>query len=344
MNSRRIGRYFVPLLIMGSLFTTACDDDDTDSNSTEEKIRANQRNVTADTSGNLYVDGELVYEMVGVEHGTFYMGSQATDPVGQNYRVDAQSTEGPVHSVSISKDYLIGQTEVTQDLWIAVMGTDDPTAAKWKPLADTNNDGYMNRYGEREAYNEAEDYSEGDGKGDKYPCYWLNYELIDEFIVELNKLTGAAYRLPTEAEWEFAANGGNEATIVEENGGRRYHLWAGSDKSEEVCVFGNPSFEWGGVHLMEVKSKAANELGLYDMSGNVWEWTADYYNANFYAETNADQNSVDPICTTKSIFRCIKGGGWESIDAYCYNSYRGIDCMAYTSNIRTYGFRLACDK
>lgn len=321
----------------------ACDDDDTSESSTEV-VRENQKSVTTDSNGNIYVDGTLVYEMVNVEKGTFYMGCQSVDASGTNYRVDAQSSEGPVHRVTLTSDYLIGRTEVTQDLWIAVMGTADPTAAKWLPIADVNGDGVMNRYCEGEGYNGVNDSSEGDGRGDKYPCYWLNFELIDEFITELNKISGGSFRLPTEAEWEFAANGGNKATIIEENGGLRYHLWSGSDNSEEVCVFGNPNFEYGGVHLMEVKTKAPNELGLYDMSGNVWEWTCDYYNANFYSEEHSDVNAVDPICTTKSIFRCIKGGGWESLDSYCYNTYRGIDCMAYGSNIRCYGFRLAADK
>ncbi|MCR5697026.1 MAG: formylglycine-generating enzyme family protein [Marinilabiliaceae bacterium] len=335
----------VPLLTTAlSLCIVACDDDDTSTNSEKEHIRVNQKSVTTDASGNIYIDGVLAYEMTTVEHGSFYMGSQSVEPAGINYRIDAQSAEGPVHKVTISNDYLIGITEVTQDLWIAVMGTEDPTAAKWLPLSDTNNDGLMNRNYQREGYNSTYDTCEGDGQGDKYPAYWLDYDLIDEFITELNKISGGSFRLPTEAEWEYAANGGNKATIIDENGGSRYHLWAGSDDSDEVCVYGNPNFEWNSIHLMEVKSKKPNELGIYDMSGNVWEWTADYYSSNFYSEEHSSENAIDPICTTKSLFRCIKGGGWESLNAYCYNSYRGIDCMAYNSNIRTYGLRLAADK
>jgi len=335
----------VPLLTTAlSLCIVACDDDDTSTNTEKEHIRVNQKNVTTDASGNIYIDGVLAYEMTTVEHGSFYMGSQSVEPAGINYRIDAQSAEGPVHKVTISNDYLIGITEVTQDLWIAVMGTEDPTAAKWLPLSDTNNDGLMNRNYQREGYNSTYDTCEGDGQGDKYPAYWLDYDLIDEFITELNKISGGSFRLPTEAEWEYAANGGNKATIIDENGGSRYHLWAGSDDSDEVCVYGNPNFEWNSIHLMEVKSKKPNELGIYDMSGNVWEWTADYYSSNFYSEEHSSENAIDPICTTKSLFRCIKGGGWESLSAYCYNSYRGIDCMAYNSNIRTYGLRLAADK
>lgn len=336
--------FLLSFSVATTLIISACNDDDPSNETIKEVVRENQKNVTTDAAGNIYVDGNLIYEMVNVENGTFYMGCQSIDTAGINYRVDAQSAEGPVHKVTLTHDYLIGQTEVTQDLWIAVMGTNDPTAAKWLPLTDTNGDDVMNRFGENEAYNVADDYCEGDGKGDKYPAYWINYDLIVEFITELNKLTGSSFRLPTEAEWEYAANGGNKATVITEKGGSRYHLWSGSDTSEEVCVFGNPNFVWGGEHLMEVKSKAPNELGLYDMSGNVWEWTDDYYSSNFYSEEHASENTIDPICTTKSLFRCIKGGGWESLDAYCYNSYRGIDCIAYGSNIRTYGFRLALDK
>lgn len=336
-------KYFSLALLVVTFAFAGCDDDEGKIEPQEEVIREhfNQLNVTADADGNLYVDGKLDCQMVLVKNGSFLMGAQSTNPANDNYRSNAYDSEGPVHEVSLTKDYLIGQCEVSQRLWRAVMGTTDPCVLKWKEYRDVNGNGKMDRNCVDSRYNNPADDSEGDGLGDLLPAYWIDYPDIVEFLKELNRMTGKEYRLPTEAEWEYAANGGQNATILStEQGGRRFHDWAGSDISSEVCVFGNPNFEFGGVHLMECGSKAPNELGLYDMAGNVWEWCADYFSTSFFKANKADVNTVDPICTIPSVFRVIKGGGWESLDAYCYSSYRGIDCRAYGSNIRCYGLRL----
>lgn len=334
-------------LILATAVFASCDDDNNSIPETQEKTyeHIGQQKVTADAEGNLYVDNKLVCSFATVEKGTFYMGAQSRDASKPNYRETAQGNEGPVHEVKITKDFLIGKYEVTQALWRAVMGTTDAVVAKWTPYADVNGDGIMNRYCVDTRYNNPNDTSEGDGLDDELPAYWIDYPDIVEFLSELNKMTGLQYRLPTEAEWEYASNGGHKATIItNQAGGIRYHYWAGSDDADKVCVYGNPNFEFGKPYLQKGGTKEPNELGLYDMSGNVWEWTADYFSTTFYKEDKSDINSVDPICTTPSLFRSIKGGGWESLSDYCFSNYRGIDCRAYGSNIRCYGFRLALTK
>lgn len=335
------------LLTFATTLITSCENEDEKQTEVPEKVyeHINQQKVTADAEGNLYINDQLACAFVTVQNGTFYMGAQGRDASKPNYRENAQGNEGPVHEVTITKDFLIGKFEVTQALWRAVMGTTDLTVSKWAPYEDTNGDGAMNRYCVDPRYNNPNDTSEGDGLDDELPAYWIDYPDIVEFLSELNKMTGKEYRLPTEAEWEYASNGGHKATIItNQAGGTRYHLWAGSDDADAVCVYGNPNFEFGKPHLEKGGTKEPNELGLYDMSGNVWEWTADYFSTTFYKAEKSDINSVDPICTTPSLFRSIKGGGWESLSDYCFSNYRGIDCRAYGSNIRCYGFRLALTK
>ena len=157
-----------------------------------------------------------------VEAGTFQMGSTTGD-----------SDEAPVHSVTISKDYYMGETEVTQALWEAVMG--------YSPTSD----GYS--------------WSSKDGLGDNYPAYYISYEDVQSFITELNSLTGENFRMPTEAEWEFAARGGNKS---------KGYKYSGSNTIGDVAWYSKNTRSKTNA----VKTKAANELGIYDMSGNVHEW------------------------------------------------------------------------
>ena len=194
----------------------------------------------------------VAFKMVKVAGGTFQMG--ATSEQGS----DADSDEKPVHSVTLP-DYYIGQTEVTQELWQAVMGS-NPS------------------------------YFKGDNQR---PVEKVSWDDCQEFIEKLNRLTGKSFRLPTEAEWEYAARGGNKS---------KGYKYSGSNNPDAVAWYDDNS--GGNTHT--VAQKQANELGLYDMSGNVWEWCKDWYGGY---SSNSQNN---PIGASTGSYRVLRGGSWGS--------------------------------
>ena len=218
-----------------------------------------------------------------VEAGTFQMGSTTGD-----------SDEAPVHGVTISKDYYMGETEVTQALWEAVTG--------YSPTSD----GYS--------------WSSKDGLGDNYPAYYISYEDVQSFITELNSLTGENFRMPTEAEWEFAARGGNKS---------KGYKYSGSNTIGDVAWYIDNS----SSKTHAVKSKAANELSIYDMSGNVWEWCSDWY------DTYSSNAQTDPTGPTTGTLRVNRGGGWFSDASNCRCAYRSNLTPSY--RFYNLGVRLA---
>ena len=231
------------------------------------------------------------FKMIKVQPGTFQMGRAGSDDVAT-----------PVHSVTLTKAYYMGETEVTQALWYAVMGQ-SPTSdgSKWDNTRKI---------------------------GDNYPAYFISYEDCQQFLTKLNQLTGQQFRFPTEAEWEFAAKGG-----VKSNG----YTYAGSNTIDNVAWYKVNSWDKGesspdyGTH--QVKTKAANELGLYDMSGNVWEWCYDWYGSY------SSSSQTDPTGPTTGSYRVFRGGGWGNNAANCRVAYRNY----FTPSYRSYyiGLRLA---
>lgn len=135
-------------------------------------------------------------------------------------------------------------------------------------------------------------------------------------------MTGENFRMPTEAEWEFAARGGNKS---------KGYAYSGSNTISDVAWYIDNS----SSKIHTVKTKAANELGIYDMSGNVWEWCSDWYGSSYYS--SSPQN--DPTGPTTGTSRVFRGGGWDSYAAYCRCAYRYYS----TPSDRYYflGFRLA---
>ncbi|MBQ7448353.1 MAG: SUMF1/EgtB/PvdO family nonheme iron enzyme, partial [Paludibacteraceae bacterium] len=215
----------------------------------------------------------VTFNMIFVKGGTFLMG--ATSEQGR----DADSDEKPTHQVTLS-DFYIGETEVTQELWQAVMGT---TVSQQRDKAN-------------------KDWSLF-GVGNNYPMYYINWEECKEFIKKLNSLTGMTFRLPTEAEWEYAARGGQKS---------KGYKYAGSNNLRDVAWYGDNS----GSTTHTVATKQPNELGIYDMSGNVWEWCQDWYGSyHSYAQTN-------PQGASSGSSRVLRGGSWLSIAQNCRVSNR----------------------
>ena len=180
---------------------------------------------------------------------------------------DAYDIEEPVHSVTLSS-YYIGKTEVTQALWKAVMGSNP---SKFK--------------------------------GENLPVENVSWDDCQVFVRKLNSLTGQNFRLPTEAEWEFACRGGNNSL------GYKY---SGSDNIDNVAWFDGNS----GRKTHFVATKSPNELGIYDMSGNVWEWCSDWYDKY---SSGAQTNPEGP---ESGSFRVYRGGGWGSRAGRCRSSLR----------------------
>ena len=220
---------FVAALSMG--FVSCGDDDDDDP-------KAGQ--VTTFTANG------VKFAMVYVEGGTFQMGNET-----------GLDSEKPVHEVKLNS-FQIGQIEVTQELWEAVMGTNP---CKFK--------------------------------GNKRPVEQVNWYDCQEFITKLNELTGKHFRLPTEAEWEFAARGGTKS---------KGYKYSGSDDAEDVAWCESNS----GSTTHEVATKAPNELGIYDMSGNVEEWCQDRYDPNYYS-ISVVNNPTGPASGSD---RVLRGGNW----------------------------------
>lgn len=224
-----------------------------------------------------YTVNGVSFVMVNVEGGTFTMGANAGDD-------NASSNENPAHQVTVST-FAIGQTEVTQALWEAVMGNNP------SHFVDVNK-----------------------------PVEKVSWNDCQEFIVKLNQMTGKNFRMPTEAEWEFAARGGNKS---------QNSLYAGSNNIANVAWYDDNSGDVSHV----VASKAANELSLFDMSGNLWEWCSDWF-GDYGADAQA--NPAGPASGEEKVLR---GGSWCSSAKKCRNSKRfslGVD-----DSDDDIGFRLA---
>ena len=226
------------------------------------------------------------FSMLPIRGGVFMMGSTLTQ-IGSNVN------EKPQHEVTLS-NYMIGVTEVTQELWHAVMG-----------------------------------YTPGRFKGHpKRPVENVSWGECELFVHALNERTGLTFHLPTEAQWEYAARGGNRSND---------YIFAGSETLATVAWYvtnsgkvgeGHPDF---GTH--DVATKSPNELNLFDMSGNVNEWCSDWYT------TYTIDPQTDPVGPSSGSHKVFRGGSWNDKAANCRVTFRYPQTTSYKSD--RIGLRLA---
>ena len=177
--------------------------------------------------------------------------------------------EKPVHRVTLTNNYYVGKYEVTQALWQAVMGS-NPSSFKGYDL----------------------------------PVEKVSWNDCQDFISKLNAMTGKRFRLPTEAEWEYAARGGKKS---------RGYQYSGSNTLGDVAWYSDNS----GKKTHAVGTKQPNELGIYDMTGNVWEWCQDWYGSY------SSSPQTNPTGAVRGSCRVGRGGSWGNSARYCRSSYRG---------------------
>jgi formylglycine-generating enzyme required for sulfatase activity len=199
---------------------------------------------------------------------------------------DGEDDENPIHSVTLDSFY-IGKFQVTQAQWKAIMG-----------------------------------YNPSQFKGDVLPVEEVSWNDAQEFIEKINQKTSKKYRLLTEAEWEYAARGGNKS---------RGYQYAGSDNINEVAWY----YDNAGYQKHPVGQKKANELGIFDMSGNVWEWCEDGYDEDYYKNSP----SKNPKGSSSGSYRVDRGGGWFSDSKYCRVAYRNYGTLE--DRLSYLGFRIA---
>jgi formylglycine-generating enzyme required for sulfatase activity len=219
--------------------------------------------------------------------GTFLMGS----PEGEEGRYDREHQ----HKVTITKAFYMQTTEVTQSQWTAVMGTEP-----WK----------------------GEDYVK---EGDNYPAVYVSWDDAVAYCKKLSEKEGKTYRLPTEAEWEYACRAGTKTT------------WSFGDDEKDLgdyAWYDGNALDIDEKYAHQVGQKTPNAFGLYDMHGNVWEWCHDYYGQYYYKESS----EKDPPGPASGSSRVSRGGSWVFNSRYTRSAVRKWDDADYRSD--NFGFRL----
>lgn len=231
---------------------------------------------------------DKVFDVYGVQFKMIYVqGGTFKMGATPEQESDAFGDESPVHDVTLS-DFHIGETPVTQALWKAVMGR--YPSSHW---------------------------------GDDLPVETVTWNDCQEFVKNLNELTGKKFRLPTEAEWEYAARGGNKS---------KGYKYAGSNSLRNVAWYEENS----GYETHPVKTKLPNELGLYDMSGNVWEW------CSMWCDVYTDNTQTNPKDPSTCSYIGYRGGSCMDSAERCHIPF-WIRCSSTAANITlscTIGLRL----
>ena len=260
-------------------------------------------------------------KMVKIEGGTFRMGSNVSE---------ADEDEQPQHEVTVS-DFYIGKYEVTHKQYIAFMndlGVKEDGSYNGTEYVDMDTSDCAVGYRNGKFYFKGSDYADSE----QCPMLEVTWYGTDAYCEWLSKKTGQTYRLPTEAEWEYAAGGGAENRTK----------YAGTDNKNEL-----EEYAWYGVNYYDLDSKhddfaknpvgkkKPNALGLYDMSGNVWEWCRDWYDENYYS--NSSQN--DPKGPVDGSKHVNHGGSWDGDAEDCRVANRNGSTPGSSNGFL--GFRLA---
>lgn len=246
----------------------------------------------------IMLPGDVPLVLVRIPAGTFLMGRYPGEQ-------DSLSDEDPQHSVTISQDFYMGKYEVTQQQWLAVMGS-------WRPGKAPSSE---------------------NGVGNTYPVYYVSWNDVQNFITVLNThITNtnqgpATIRLPSEAEWEYACRSG---TVT------RFYWGNDPDYSQigDYAWYGGNRTHHGSK---PVGKKLANAFGLHDMSGNVWEWCEDDRHDNY---TGAPSNGSAWVDAPRGSYRVLRGGGLFDDVRYCRAASRSICSPGFFSYWS--GFRVAC--
>ena len=293
---------FLPIIVSCLVLGGCGEDEKTELYNTVDQNQSNNSS-TSSNEDNKNTSGEFIHG----KNKTFTVNGVSFTMIavqGGSFRMGgtteqtlyALDDEYPVHNVSVSNFY-IGETEVTQELWKAVAGN-------------------PNFWGENQ-----------------FPANRVSWEACQTFIAKLNELTGVHFRMPTEAEWEYAARGGIKAQGL---------IYSGSNYVDAVAWYSNnaPAFrvvhENGGYYDLDrwctrVQTKAPNELGIYDMSGNVWEYCSDWYG------TYPSEDQVNPKGPISGDDHVARGGGVSEGSNYCRVSHRSGRNASYNDS----GLRLA---
>lgn len=232
----------------------------------------------------LLVQGQDIPEMIYVQGGSFEMGSD-----------QGERDEKPVHKVEVG------------DFWIARTET---TVAQWKLFCMRTGRSMPN--------------APWFGFKDDHPMVNISWDDAVAYCYWLSETVNKKFRLPSEAEWEYAARGGGKGNA---------RLYSGNNVPDSVAWYGHHS-----DGTMKVATKPPNTLGLYDMSGNVWEWCADWYDEGYY-DTTARLNPSGP---SQGRFKTLRGGAWDIGARNTRNAYRNP--LSPTSRNHNKGFRVAYSK
>lgn len=244
---------------------------------------------TQGTGNRVFHVNHIPFKMVFVKGGDMQLGCN------ENRDDSCKTTETPAHTVTLT-DFYIGETEITQSQWMAVMGRD-------------NNPSYW--------------------KGNTLPVERVSWAECQRFVNRLNKYLarelpeGYRFALPSEAQWEYAARGGEKSAGTRYSGGNSLNVlaWFYSNSNERTH---------------DVRIKTANELGLFDMSGNVWEWCQDWFDGNYYAE---NQDWKDPLNKQESTHYVLRGGSWNYAEPYSRCATRNYGSLH--TRYEDCGFRIA---